>query len=66
MRLPRWLVALFVDREFDQQMRVHDDAQDMRRLEDIRNRIPAPLQELVQLRRPQRKPHMLFRLFRRR
>lgn len=38
--LPRWFVSLFVDPAFDQQMKVHDDASDMRRLERIRRGTP--------------------------
>ena len=38
MHLPRWLVSLFWDPEFDDQMRAYDDRQDARRLGSIQFR----------------------------
>ena len=38
MALPRWLVSLFVDPAFDEQMRAHDEARDLRRLQRFRLR----------------------------
>ena len=38
MHLPRWLVSLFLDPEFDAQMRAYDDGQDARRLERLQFR----------------------------